>query len=201
MLIKWYDRLKIKINPAKTKYMLFRNPSKRQTSLSLNINGKQSEEAKSIKFLGKTMTPHLNWNEPCKDITTKANRRFFQLWRLINLNIEQESLLLLCKSWIRPLFLYANACWLNQSHAVISIMQKAKNKALRTFLRKPRMYSVQKLYEESNSPTVRNLQVRLSKDYIKRAQKNQVEAILRFIKNKRQCPKNYCKSTLDLLIV
>ena len=112
-LIKWCDKLEIKINPAKTKYMLFKNPSKRQTNLSLNINGKQIEEAKTIKFLGITMTPHLNWNEHCQDITSSANKRIFQLQRLSNLNVEQESLLLLYKSWIRPLFLYANACWLN----------------------------------------------------------------------------------------
>ena len=31
-LIKWCDRLKMKINPAKTESMLFRNPSKRHTS-------------------------------------------------------------------------------------------------------------------------------------------------------------------------
>ena len=109
-LIKWCDKLKIKINPAKTKYMLFKNPSKRQTNLSLNINGKQIEEAKTIKFLGITMTPHLNWNEHCKDIISRANKRIFQLQRLSNLNVEQESLLLLYKSWIRPLFLFANAC-------------------------------------------------------------------------------------------
>ena len=59
-LIKWCNKLKIKINPAKTKYMIFKNPSKRQTSLSLIINGKQIEEAKTIKFLGITMTPQLN---------------------------------------------------------------------------------------------------------------------------------------------
>ena len=201
ILIKWCDRLKIKINPTKTKYMLFRNPSKRQTSLSLNINGNQIEEAKTIKFLGITMTPHLNWNEHCKDITTRANKRIFQLRRLSNLNVEQESLLLLYKYWIRPLFLYANACWFNQSQAVISIMQKAQNRALRICLRKPRWYRVQKLHEESKSPTIRNIQIRMAKDCIKRAQKNKIEAILRLIEKKRQCPKNNCKSTLYLLIV
>ena len=95
------------------------------------------------------MTPQLNWNEHCKDITSRSNKRIFQLQRLSNLNVEQESLLLLYKSWIRPLFLYANACWLNQSQTVISIMQKAQNRALRICLRKPRWYSVQKLHEES----------------------------------------------------
>ena len=201
VLIKWCDKLKIKINPAKTKYMLFRNPSKRQTSLSLNINGNQIEEAKTIKFLGITMTPHLNWNEHCKDITTKASKWIFQLWRLSNLNVEQQSLLLLYKSWIQPLFLYANACWLNQSQAVISFKQKAQNRALRICLKKPRWYSVQKLLEESNSPTIRTIQIRLAKDYIKRAQKNKIETVLGLIEKKRQCPKSNCKSTLNLLIV
>ena len=146
------------------------------------------------------MTPQLNWNEHCKDITSRANKRIFQLQRLSNLNVEQESLLLLYKSWIRPLFLYANACWLNQSQTVISIMQKAQNRALRICLRKPRWYSAQKLHEESNSPTIKNIQIRLAKEYIKHAQKNKNEAILRLIEKKRQCPKNNCKSTLDFLI-
>ena len=104
-LRNWCDRLKIKENPAKTKYLLFKNPSKKQTNLSININGKQIEGPKTVK-------PHLNWNEHCNDIPARANKRIFQLWRLINLIFEQESLLLLYKSWIRASFLYANACWL-----------------------------------------------------------------------------------------
>ena len=146
------------------------------------------------------MTPQLNWNEQCKNITSRANKRIFQLQRLSDLNVEQESLLLLYKSWIRPLFLYANACWLTQSQTVISIMQKAQNRALRICLRKPRWYSAQKLHEESNSPTIRNIQIRLAKEYIRRAQKNKIEAILRLIEKKRQCPKNNCKGTLNFLI-
>ena len=130
------------------------------------------------------MTPQLNLNEHCKDITSRANKRIFQLQRLSNLNVKQESLFLLYKSWIRPLFLYANACWLNQTQTVISIMQKAQNRALRIRFRKPRWYSVQKLHEKSNSPTIRNIQIRLAKEYIKRAQKNKIEAILRLMEKK-----------------
>ena len=44
ILKKLCDKLKIKLNPAKTNFLLFRIPSKKQTSLSrLNINGKQIE--------------------------------------------------------------------------------------------------------------------------------------------------------------
>ena len=182
--------------------MLFRNPSKRQTSLSLNINRRQIEDTKTIKFLGITITPDLNWNEPCKNIETRANKPILQLWYLSNLNVEQESLLLLYESWIRPLFPYENACWLNQSQTVISIMQKAQNRALRICLRKPRWYGVQKLHEESNLPTISNIQIKLGKDYIQRAQikKTKLKYFLRLIEKKRQCPKSNCKSTLELLI-
>ena len=83
--------------------MLIRNPSKRQTSLSLNINEKQIEEAKDSEILRITKNPHLNCKEHCKDITTRANKQTFQLWRLSNLNVEQEGLLLLYKSLDRSI--------------------------------------------------------------------------------------------------
>ena len=41
-----------------------------------------------------------------------------------------------------------------------------------------------KLHEESNSPTIRDIQIRLAKEYIKRTQKNNFEAILRLIEKK-----------------
>ena len=148
--------------------MLFRNPSKTQTSLSLNINGKQMEEAITIKFLGITMTPYLNCNEYCKTITTRANKRIFQLWRPSNFNNLQESLLLLYKSSIRPLFLYANACWLNQLQMVICNMQKSAKQSTENLFKEG-------LHEESNLPVIRKLQIRLAKDYIKRTQKNKIE--------------------------
>ena len=65
---------------------------------------------------------------------------------------------------------------------------------------KPRWYGVEKLHEEFILPTIRNIQIRLAKDYIKRAQKNKFEVILRLKEFKRQCPKNNCKITLDLPI-
>ena len=130
------------------------------------------------------MTPQLNWNERCKDIESRTKMRIFLLWRPSNLNVEQESFMLLYKSRIRPLFLYANACWLNQPQTVFSSMQKAQNRALRICLRKPRLYSVQKLHEESNLSTIRNIQIILAKDYTKRAQKNKIEVILRLIEEK-----------------
>ena len=123
--------------------MIFKNPSKKESSLELNIKGISIQKTQLIKFLGITLTPHLKWNEHCKDLIRRANSRLFQLWRLSNLNVKEESLILDYKSWIRPLFLYSNACWLDQSHALINKIQNVQNLALRICLRKPRWYQTQ----------------------------------------------------------
>ena len=103
-LIDWCDHLKIKINPNKTQYMIFKNPSKKESELNLKIKGVPIGRTESLKFLGITLTPHLRWNDHCNSLVKKANSRLFQLRRLSNLNINEESLLLVYKTWIRQLF-------------------------------------------------------------------------------------------------
>ena len=129
----------------------------------------------------------------------RANKRIYQLWRLSQINIDEECLPTLHKSWVRPLFLYANACWIDQSNSIINNIQLTQNRALRICVRKPRWYSVKKLHEEANIPAVRNFQIRLAKEYLKRAKENKIESILELIQKKRQRPKNSYQSTLDHL--
>ena len=192
--------MKIKINPNKTHCLIFKNPSKKESSLELNIKGISIQKTRWIKFLGITLTPHLKWNEHCKDLRmNRANSRLFQLWRLSNLNVNEESLILVYKSWIRPLCLYSNACWLDQSHALIKKIQNVQNRALRICLRRPRRYQTQKLHEEENMKSFRELQMKLANGYIQRAIKHNILSVSELIYEKRQCPLKSCKSTLDHL--
>ena len=170
-LIKWCEKLKIRINPGKINFMLFKNPSKKVSSLDLFINGTRIEGANSIKFLGVNPTPHLKWNPHCKILVARANKRIYQLWRLKQINIDEECLLTLYKSLARPLFLYANACRIDQSNSIINNKQLTQNRALRICMRKPRWYSVKKLHEEANIPAVRDLQIRLANEYLKQPKK------------------------------
>ena len=179
--------------------MIFKNPSKKESSLELNIKENSIQKTQSIKFLGIILTPRLKWNEHCKDLIRRANSRLFQLWKLSNLNVNKESLILVYKSWIRPLFLCSNACWLNQSHALINKIQNVQNRALRVCLRKPRWYQTQKLHEEANLKSVRKMQIKLTNGYIQRAIKHNILSVSELIYKKRQCPLNSCKSTLDHL--
>ena len=149
-LINWCDSLEIKINLNKTHYLMFKNPSKKESSLDLNIKGVSIQKTQSINFLGITFTSHLKWNEHCKDLVRRANSWLFQLWKLSNLNINEESLFFVYKYWIRPLHLYSNDCWLDHSHALVNKIQNVQNQALRIWVRKPRWYQVQKLHDEAN---------------------------------------------------
>ena len=198
-LINWCDSLKIKINPNKTHCLIFKNPSKKESSLELNIKRIYIQNTQLTKFLVIILTPHLKWNEHCKDLIRRANSRLFQLWRLSNLNVNEESLILVYKSWIRPLFLYSNACWLDQSQTLIKKIQKFQNRALRTCLRKARWYQTQNLHDEANMKSVREMQMQLANGYIQWAIKHNILYVSELIYKKRQCPLNSCKSTLDHL--
>ena len=179
--------------------MLFKNPSEKVSSLDLFIIGTQIEGANSIKFIGVNLTPHLRWNEHCKSLVARAIKRIYQLWWLSQINIVEECLLTLYKSWVRPLFLYANACLIDQSNSIINNIELTQSRALRIFMRKPRWYSVKKLHEEANIPAVRDFQIKLANEYLKQPKENKIESILKLIQKKRQRPKNSYQSTLDHL--
>ena len=179
--------------------MLFKNPSKKVSSLNFFINGTRIEDANSIKFLGVNLTPHLKWNQHCKCLAARANKRINHLWRLSQINIDEECLLTLYISWVRPLFLFANACWIDQPNPIINNIQLTQSRALRICMRKPRWYSVKKLHEEANIPAVRDFQIRLANEYLKGAKENKIKSILELIQKKRQRPKNSYQSTLEHL--
>ena len=171
-LIKWCEKLKIRINPGKTNFMRFKNPSKKVSSLDLFINGTRIEGANTIKFPGVKLNRHLKWNEQCKSLA-RANRIIYQLSRLSQINIDEECLLNLYKSWVRSLFLYANACWIDQFKSIINSIQLTQNRALRICMRISRWYSVKKLHEEANILAVRDFQFRLANEYLKRAKEKE----------------------------
>ena len=74
-----------------------------------------------------------------------------------------------------------------------------QNRALRIGLGKPRWYQVQKLHEEANMKSVREMQIKLDNGYIQRAVKYNIFFVLELIFKEQQRPLNSCKSTLDHL--
>ena len=74
-LIKWCEKLKIRINPGKTNFMLFKNPSKKVSSLDFFINGTKIEGTNSIKFLGINLTLYLEVEPTLQKSGGKSNQK------------------------------------------------------------------------------------------------------------------------------
>ena len=70
--------------------MVFENLSPNVSSLYLFINSTQIEGAISITCFGINLTLHLKWSEHCKSLVSRANKRGYQLWRLSQINIDEE---------------------------------------------------------------------------------------------------------------
>ena len=153
-------------NTNKTHYLIFKTPSKNELSLELNIWRVSIKKTQFTKFLGTTFTPHLKWNEYCKDLVRRANSRQFQLWKLSNLNVNKENIIFVYKSWIRPLFLYSKACSLDLSHAVFNKIVNLQNRARRICLCK--------LHKEANMKSFMELQVKFVNGIIKKAIKDNI---------------------------
>ena len=65
-------------------------------------------------------------------------------------------------------------------------------------MRKPRWYSVKKLHEEANIPAVRDFQIRLANEYLKRAKENKIESIVELIQKKDNVQKTVIKAHLTI---
>ena len=162
----WLMWLKIKINLNRTHSL--KNNLIEIISWTQHKRSIHSEDTVN-KIFGITSTPHLKWNEHCKDLIRRANSRLFQLWKLSNLNVNEENIGLVYKSWIRFLFLYSDDCWLDHSLALFNKIQNVQNRALQICLRKPKWFQVQNLHEEANMKSVREMQIKLANGYIQRA--------------------------------
>ena len=73
---EWCGRWRMNLNITKTKVLHFREKSKTKTRSDhcFTFNGVTIDYAEQYKYLGLTLTEHLDWGEAIEEIHTKANR-------------------------------------------------------------------------------------------------------------------------------
>ena len=73
---EWFEANKLSLNVGKTKYSLFRKPSRKDDLplllTRLLIKKHKVEKVKSIKFLGVLLDENLSWKDHIKYIATKS---------------------------------------------------------------------------------------------------------------------------------
>ncbi len=82
----WCSKNNMKINVAKTKYMLFTSVRKKNeaTDFSLEIDKQEVERVKSFKYLGVTLDETLNFDEHYNNVCKSMSSRLYMLKRYKN---------------------------------------------------------------------------------------------------------------------
>ena len=74
-LCKWLRANTISLNCNKTELIIFRHPNKQiNYELKIKINGKKLLPSTSVKYLGISLDPHLNWSHQVDSLSTKLTR-------------------------------------------------------------------------------------------------------------------------------
>ena len=151
-LAKWCAKWRIKLNPVKTKVIIFsRSALARKTELNLKLYGETLKIYPQVKFLGITFDSQLNFKKHFEDILDRSNTRFHRLRLLVNKKWgpSPATLIQIYKQCVRPIFEYGSVSTITTSDNIISKIQRLQNKFIRLALRLPKYICPRLLHDSS----------------------------------------------------
>lgn len=155
---EFFDKWRIKANPAKTQAIIFPFDGKRKRlpTIQLVLNGTQIEYSNSVTYLGVCLDRKLNFKEHIATLRNKANRSIAALYPIIGRRsiLDQRNKLLVYKSVIRPILTYASIIWKAAAQSNRKQIQILQNKCLKIIMRLPRRYPTNELHSLTNVPTI-----------------------------------------------
>jgi hypothetical protein len=141
-LSKWLKFNKLKLNVAKTKYMIItsrrRNPS---NSTTLSIDSEQIEEVKNLKYLGVQIDNKLDFKEHLNLVVKKIAKKTNFLGR-ISRKLTSVTKVMIYKSIILPHLDYCSSIIFMANKQDINKLQLLQNRGLRIILKKPRRTNI-----------------------------------------------------------
>ena len=142
---EWYDRNRLKLNTSKT--VAIQISRRRQQTARKLIQDQPIPWQKSVKYLGVNIDKRLRFTQHVNSTLQKARRARFSLLPLLRRNskLNIQNKLLLFRSMILPILLYAAPVWAQTCNTNIKKIQTFQNKMLRMISNMP--------------PFVRNVQI------------------------------------------
>ena len=147
----WCAKWRIKLNPEKTKVIIFsRSIFARKTEPNLKLYGDTLKVYPQVKFLGITFDSQLTFKKHFEDILDRCNTRYHRLRLLANKKREPSpsTLIQIYKQCVRPIFEYGSLSTITTSDYIISEIRRLQNKFIRLALRLPK-YICSKLLHDS----------------------------------------------------
>ena len=121
---KWLLANKLKLNVAKTKYMIFSKRNKNINPIYLNINNNVIDHVSSFNFLGLHLNSKLTWNTHMEEISKKISRTIGVLKKL-QLTVPKNILLSIYNALILPQINYCLLCWGYDTSEIFLLQKKA----------------------------------------------------------------------------
>ena len=113
-LRKWLKAKRLSLNVAKTEFMLLGSkPRIKNTSVShpnVLIENKQIKQVNECKTLGVTIDKHLSWKSNTKKFSKKVTAGISAIRRIKSF-VDQDTLVLICNTIVRPYFDYCCEVW------------------------------------------------------------------------------------------
>ena len=174
-LARWYAKWRIKLNPDKTKVIIF---SKSQTAIRavpvLSLYGDLLSYYPQIKFLDITFDNRMTFTKHFEEILERCNQKFHRLRILVNKKWgpSPSAILQIYKQCVRPIFEYGIVSIITISETVITKIQRVQNSFIRLALRLPKYVSARLLYVASRLPYVRERLITVGQSHLARMHAN-----------------------------
>lgn len=140
VILEHFYNWKIKINEAKTELVIFSKKTKKVDIPPLSVNNEIINPKRSAKYLGVILDDKLNFSQHVQSIHSKAQKIKGMLHHLIckKSALSVKNKLLLYKTLIKPVILYASPIWGYTCKTNINKLQIIQNKILRQITRSER---------------------------------------------------------------
>ena len=174
-LARWCARWRIKLNPEKTKVIIF---SKSSTAIraesALPLYGDFLSYYPYIKFLGITFDNRMTFVNHTEEILECCNQKFHRLRILVNKKWgpSPTTILQIYKQCVRPIFEYGIVSTITVSDTVIQKIQRVQNSFNRLALRLPKYVLARLLHEASGLPYVRERLITVGQNHLARMHAN-----------------------------
>ena len=162
-LAEWCAKWSIKLNPEKTKLIIFSRTPKETanettTKPALFLYGIQLSYFSHAKFLGITFDHKFTFKKHFEDILERCQQKYHHIRMLVNQKWGRspQTILQIYKQCVRPIFEYGVISIITVSDTVITKLQKFQNPFIRPALNLPSYISTRLLHEISGLPYVKD---------------------------------------------
>ena len=154
---EWFAKWRIKLNPKKTKLIMFSRTLKKTTNKpALFLYGVQLLYLPHAKFLGITFDHLFTLKKHFEDFLECCQQKYHRIRMLVNQKWgpSPQTILQIYKKCVSPIFEYGAISTINVSDTVITKLQKLQNPFIRLALCLPRYISTKLLHQTSGLPYV-----------------------------------------------